>query len=129
MPDVVTHIEIAKPVLGGSTSLFAGMLLEYLGVTTPIFVAASFGAIMAVIMIKDITSIMIHQVEVPAGVVALFISLCGGIAACYGYRIIEPVVGIKFDQAPATALLAFILVYFLPVILDVIKNRLEGLKK
>jgi hypothetical protein len=125
MPNVETHIEIAKPIVGGSTSLFAGLLLEYIGVTTPIFVAASFGAIMAVIMLKEFSPVYIKGLQVPSVIVALFVSLCGGISACFGYKLINPLLGLNLEQAPATALLAFILVYFTPIILKVIQSRIE----
>jgi hypothetical protein len=135
MPDIATHAEIIKPAVGGGTSLFAGFLLEYIGVTTPIFVAASFGAIMAVIMLKDINAAQIQGIKLPAGLVAFFISIFGGVSACFGYKLIQPLTGLildqplVLDQAPATAFLAFILVYFTPLILDVVKSRIEGLKK
>jgi drug/metabolite transporter (DMT)-like permease len=129
MPDLVTHTEIAKPIIGGGTSFFAGLLLEYLGVTTPIFVAASFGAVIAVVMLGKFKPIEAFGITLPPAIVALLVSFTGGIAACYCYNLIKPLVGLTLDQAPATAVLAFILVYFLPLILEVIKNRLEGLKK
>jgi hypothetical protein len=129
MPNVATHLEIAKPVVGGSTSLFAGLLLEYLNVTTPIFVAASFGSIVAVVMLKEFQSANFYGLKVPAALVALLVSFIGGLSACYAYQLVFPALGIKLDQAPATALLAFVIVYFSSLILDVIKNRIEGLKK
>ena len=129
MPNIETHIELAKPLAGGTTSLFAGLLMEYLNVTAPIFVAASFGSIMAVIMLKEFQPAIVQGIKIPSGLVALFISLVGGVAACYGYRLIQPIFGLSLDQAPATALLAFIIVYFAPQLLDVIKARIDGLKK
>lgn len=129
MPNIETHIEIAKPIVGGSTSLFAGLLLEYLGVTTPIFVAASFGAVIAVIMLGKFKPLEAYGATIPPAVVALLVSFTGGIAACYGFQLIQPLFGLTLAQAPATVFLAFILVYFMPLILDVIKNRIEGLKK
>jgi hypothetical protein len=129
MPSIETHIEIAKPLVGGSTSLFAGILLEYLAVTPPIFVAASFGAIMAVIMLKEFQPVIVQGIKVPPPIVALFVSLAGGIAACLGYQLLQPALGWELSQAPATAFLAFIIVYFSPLILDVIKSRIEGYKK
>lgn len=129
MPNLQTHIEIAKPVVGGSTSLFAGLLLEYLNVTTPIFVAASFGAIMAVVMLREFKPFFVQSIRIPPAFVALFVSLFGGISACYGYRLVEPLTGINLDQAPATALLAFLIVYFFPLFLEVMKVKIERLKK
>lgn len=128
MPNVETHIEIAeivKPIAGGSTSFVAGLLLEYLDVTTPVFVAASFGAIMAVIMLKEFNPVFVRGYQVPSVMVALFVSFCGGVSACFGYKLINPLLGLSLEQAPATALLAFILVYFTPLILKVIQSRIE----
>lgn len=129
MPNIDTHIEIAKPIVGGSTSLFAGLLLEYLGVTAPIFVAASFGAVIAVVMLGKFKPVEAFGFNVKPAIVALLVSFSGGVSACYGYQLIEPLLGIRFAQAPATVLLAFTIVYFAPLLLDVIKNRIEGLKR
>lgn len=129
MPSLETHIEIAKPLVGGTTSLFAGFLMEYLGVTPPIFVAASFGAVIAVVMLGKFKSVEAYGLNIPPAIVALLVSFSGGIGACYGYQLIQPIVGLNLAQAPATVLLSFILVYFMPLILEVVKNRIEGLKK
>ena len=129
MPTLETHIEIAKPIVGGSTSLFAGLLLEYLGVTTPIFVAASFGAVVAVVMLGKFKPLDFYGLNLPPPAVALIVSLVGGIMACFAYKLIHPVFGFNLDQMPATAVLAFSLVYFMPLILGVIQNRIEGLKR
>ena len=129
MPTLETHIEIAKPIVGGSTSLFAGLLLEYLGVTTPIFVAASFGAVVAVVMLGKFKPLDFYGLNLPPPAVALIVSLVGGIMACFAYKLIHPIFGFTLDQMPATAVLAFSLVYFMPLILGVIQNRIEGLKR
>jgi hypothetical protein len=118
MPTPALHAEILKPALGGSSSFLAGLLLEYLSITPPIFVAASFGAVVAVVMLHEQSPLK-----------AILISLAGGFGACYGYSLIKPVFGLDLAQAPATALLAFVLVYFLPQILEVGKSRIEDLKK
>lgn len=129
MPNLATHAEVVKPLAGGSTSFFAGLLLEYLGVTTPIFVAASFGAIVAVIMLGKFKPLEAFGYTVKPSLVALLVSITGGIAACYGFHLIEPFVGMELPQTPATMALAFTLVYFLPLLLDVARNRIEGFKK
>lgn len=129
MPNIATHIEIAKPIIGGSTSLFAGLLLEYLGVTTAIFVAASFGAVVAVVMLGRFKPLDMYGLSIPPPIVALIVSFTGGVSACYGYKLILPILGFNLDQMPATAVLAFILVYFMPQILAVMQNRIEGLKR
>jgi hypothetical protein len=128
MPNLETHIEVSKPIIGGGSSFIAGMLLEYLNVTTPIFAAASFGAIMAVMMLGKFKPLEAFGTIIPPTAVAILVSLTGGIAACYGFSLIEPLSGFKLDQAPATAFLAFILVYFFPKILEVINSKLDGLK-
>lgn len=129
MPSIETHMEIVKPLVGGGTSLFAGLLMEYLGVTPPIFVAASFGAVIAVLMLGQFKPLETSCGEIPPAIVALLVSFSGGVGACYGYQLIQPILGLTLAQAPATVFLSFILVYFLPQLLDVIKNRIEGFKK
>ncbi len=136
MPDIATHTEIAKPIIGGGTSIFTALLFEYLGVTPPIFVAASFGSIVAVLMLGKFKELETSWGIIPPWLVALLVSFTGGISACYGYRLmqplfklIQPVVNIQLEQTPTTALLAFIIVYFSAEILSVIKSRIEGFKK
>lgn len=104
-------------------------MLEYLGVTTPIFVAASFGAIVAVIMLGKFKPLEAFGYTVKPSLVALLVSITGGIAACYSFHLIEPFIGMDLPQTPATMALAFTLVYFLPLLLDVARNRIEGFKK
>jgi len=129
MPNLETHLELAKPVAGAGTSLFAGLLLEYLGVTPPIYAAASFGAVVAVVMLGKFNPLETSWGTIPPGIVALLVSLSGGIAACYGYKLLQPALGLNLEQTPATAFLAFIIVYFSAQILGVIKSRIEGFKK
>lgn len=128
MPNLEAHIEISKPIVGGGSSLIAGMLFEYLNVTIPIFAAASFGAIVAVMMLGKFKPLETFGIIIPPTAVAILVSFTGGVAACYGFNLIEPLSGFKLDQAPATAFLAFILVYFFPKILEVLNSKLEGLK-
>ncbi len=128
MPNLEAHIEISKPIVGGGSSLIAGMLFEYLNVTTPIFAAASFGAIVAVMMLGKFKPLEAFGMVIPPTAVAILVSLSGGIAACYGFNLIEPLSGFKLDQAPATACLAFLLVYFFPKILEIANSKLDGLK-
>jgi len=129
MPSVETHIEIAKPLIGGTTSLFAGLLLEYLNVTPPIYAAASFGAVVAVVMLGKFNPLETSWGTIPPSILALLVSFAGGIAACYGYKLLQPAFNLQLEQTPATAFLAFIIVYFSAQILGVIKSRIEGFKK
>lgn len=125
----IAPAEIVKPAVGGQISLFGGLLMEYLNVTTPIFVAACFGALVAVAMSGKYKEFDFQGWLIPPHLVALCVWFFGTIGACYGYRLIEPYTGMKLDQMPATAVLAFVLVYFAPIILDVIKSRIQAYKK
>jgi len=130
MPNLAAHAELIKPAAtGASGSFFAGLLLEYLQVTPPIFVAAAFGAIVAVAMLNRVVGWVLFGFTLTARLVSFLTALTGCLAACYSYHLIKPVFGLDLPQTPATMLLAFILVYFLPLLLDVGKNRIEGLKK
>lgn len=130
MPNIATHAELIKPAAtGASGSFFAGLLLEYLQVTPPIFVAAAFGAIVAVAMLSRVMSLTLFGFTLSARLVSFLTALTGCLAACHSYYLIKPMVGLDLPQTPATMLLAFVLVYFLPLLLDVGKNMIEGLKR
>lgn len=130
MPNLAIHNEILKPAAaGGFGSLFAGVLMEYIGVTPPIFIAAAFGAIVAVAMLTRTVNMIFFGYSIPAAFVSVLIAFTGCLAACYSFHLIQPLIGLELPQTPATMVLAFVLVYFLPIILDVGKNRIEGFKK